>query len=173
MKNIIFFSLVFFLVGLQSINTFACSCLAASPTTEMNAADAVVIGKISKELKFGEKWKIESSRILKGKATKSITLYAAMLGTSCEISNFKVNETYVFFLNKIDNDDLATDDNDKVIESEKEKIGHFEPIVCSWASLLRDWETDEYKKILSEYEDKEFIRVLRQDTKTKGRKTKN
>jgi hypothetical protein len=139
----------------------------------MKAADAVVIGKISKELKFGEKWKVEISRILKGKAAESITLYAAMLGTSCEISNFKMNETYVLFLNKIDNNDLATDDNDKIIAGEKEKIGHFEPIVCSWTSLLSAWDTNEYKKMLTEYEDEKFIKFLRQNTRTKKPKTKN
>lgn len=172
MKNIAVFLFLFFTFIFGATSSYACSCISDSPSNSIKSADVVLIGKVAKELKQGEKWQVKANRVLKGKVGETVILYAAMKGTSCEVSDFKLAETYIFYLNKIDTDDLATDENAKIIEAEKSKVGGFEPIVCSWSSLLSAWKTDEYKKVLIDYKDKKFLKILNQETKQKGRKLK-
>lgn len=146
----------------------ACVCVSDKPSVEIREADAVFIGTISAEIQQNRRWTVTVSRVIKGDVRKTISLYAAMVGTTCETSNFEVNKTYVFFAEKLIADDLRDEDTGLIGEQNKQKIGQYEPRVCSWTTLLSDWDTKWYRERLKEEKDEAFLKLLKGGRKPKS-----
>ena len=93
-----------------------------------------------------------------------------MVETSCENSNFKLNETYVFFSNKMQADEVGHYENGKVAAEEREKIGNYEPETCSWTTTLTNWKSNAFKEQLKEYKDEDFFKIINTGKKPKSNK---
>jgi hypothetical protein len=162
--SLIFISLVF---GFGSYSVLGCACASEGPSAEIQNTNAVFIGKIVKTIKDKRKWQVEVDRAIKGKVPRTIVFYASGVGTDCENSNFTLNETYIFFANKISSSKVARYENGEIAEGEKEKIGNYEPRTCSWTSTLKYWNSPEARESLKEYKDEKFLRLLKRKSAQK------
>lgn len=92
--------LLFLLIGINE--AFACSCLPRGILDSIKDSDAVFVGKVIEVVEEKKKWKLEISSVIKGNLFESAELGASMVGTSCEISSFKLNESYLIFATESD-----------------------------------------------------------------------
>jgi len=167
-SKMLLISLCFSMLAFLASETRACSCAFVKPTDAIKDSDAVFIGQVTAELIPRRKWTVTVSNVIKGDVKKTITLYPAMVGTSCESSNFELNKTYVFFAEKLLEADLRDEDTGLIDDGDREKIGNYEPRVCSWTTLLSDWNTEWYRSQLKEFKDEGFLKLLKKGAKPKS-----
>ena len=157
---------LFLFVGAHS--SFACLCTVSRPSERLQKDDAVFIGKVTKVIEEKRKWRVTVSKVLKGDVPKSIAFYAAMVSTSCESSNFKLNTTYLFFANKIEENEVGRYEDGNIPKEEREKIGNYEPQACSWTDTLKNWESQKQRQYLITLKDEKFFELLDKTIKTQN-----
>jgi hypothetical protein len=170
-KNLIFLSALAFLI-FSANQVIACSCLFDKPSDSLKTVDVIFVGKITKVLEAKRKWQVKVSSVVKGNVPEIITFYASMVGTSCENSEFKLDEAYVFFANKIEKNEVGQSENGKISKGEMEKIGNYEPETCSWTATLTSWKSEKFKEELKEYNDANFFKIIDKGRKPKKLKNK-
>ena len=169
MKKIIVVVFLFIFLLIKANSSFACVCPFTGPSVSLKRDDAVFIGKVTKVITAKRKWQIKVSTVLKGDVPKTIIFYAKLVGTSCELSNFKLNEKYLFFANKIEISEFTHYGGGKIPTEEQEKIGNYEPQVCSWTDTLERWRSENKRiEVKEDFKDEKFLQLLEKVIKPKN-----
>lgn len=95
MKSFRGFYLLIALFLLSAINILGCSCSSLNVAGDIDEADYILVGEIIKEIKPNRQCQFEVSKVLKGNVTEKVKINATGIGSSCEISDYKLNNSYL------------------------------------------------------------------------------